>query len=166
MTHVLIAGMTESGKTTLGKTLAKAYRERGVPVMVLDPMNDPGWPEGSIIRDREMFLQRAKLVQQHAIFIDESGQEIGRYAREMQWLATQARHWGHKSHFICQRIQQLDTTIRGQCSSLYLFTVSRKDADLLAEEWAKEELRGAHTLDQGEFFFTTRYGEIRRERAF
>lgn len=44
MAHVLFIGMTQSGKTTLAKRLAHEYVSRGISVIILDPLNDPGWP--------------------------------------------------------------------------------------------------------------------------
>lgn len=167
--HVLIVGMTMSGKTTLAKGLAKDYATRGVDVLVLDPLNDPGWPQtrgGLITRDKRGFLHYTKQKQQCALFIDESGQEVGKYAKDMGWFATQSRHWGHRCHFITQRVQQIDPTVRGQCSSLFLFRVSKKDSEILAEEYAQDELKQAHTLEQGEFYFYNRFGSVEKGRVF
>lgn len=100
------------------------------------------------------------------MFIDESGEMIGRYADVMGKLATRSRHYGHNAHFIAQRASQLDKTIRDQCSNLYLFCVSMDDAKTLANEYGKEELKQANNLGKGELFKTGRFQPVVKMRIF
>jgi len=168
MPHSLIAGMTESGKTTLATRQSGLYQSNGIKVIVLDPLLDPRWQADYITDNRFEFLK----VVQHpdtkgcAIFIDESGESVGQYNDEMFWLATRARHYGHNSHFISQRPQMLSPTVRGQCSYLYLFNVSSTDAKILADDWNKPELRDAATLAKGEYFYCGRFDPVSRHRVF
>lgn len=160
MTHVLIVGMTESGKTSFGKSLAAEYKRKGTGVIVLDPMGDPEWQADVVTKDAALFSQTAERSQSCALFIDESGDEVGRYNDEMFWLATKARHFGHKSHFMTQRPAQLNKTVRDQCRHLAVFCISRDDAKLLSNDFGKEELLLANNLGQCEFFYTSRFGSI------
>lgn len=169
MAHTLILGMTMSGKSTLAKYYSQEFKSRGVGVLVLDTMSDPGWCADYVTRDKSQFIKTAKINKKCALFIDEGGQEIGRYAKESAWLATQSRHWGHKSFFISQRASQIDKTVRDQCSSLFCFRVSKKDAEILAEEFAQDELLSCATLDKLHFvrtgrFETPRFGKLRFEK--
>lgn len=156
--HVLIVGMTESGKTTLAKALCAQYRKHGVATAVLDPMSDPDWRADFQSRDKEEFRERMKKSRQCAVFIDESGAMIGQYDAEMFWFATEARHWGHRSHFITQRAVQLSPTVRHQCTRLFLFRVGIKDAKTLAEEYGNDRLAAAAAFPQFEFFAVSRFG--------
>lgn len=102
-----------------------------------------------------------------ALFIDESGQTIGRYAPEMEWLATQSRKWGHKAHFITQRASQISPTLRNQCTNLFLFKQSPTDSKILACDFVADELKNAHKLKQGEYLVKIGVdGEIKRCRLF
>lgn len=169
MGHGLILGMTESGKSTLAKELAAALHARGTCIIILDPLHDPGWPNGERTfqtADRAQFLAMVKASRSCAVFVDESAQMIGRYAGEMEWLATQGRHWGHSSFFISQRAQQLSVTMRGQCRFLALFRCSLDDGKTHANEWAREELKGANELAQGEYFFCERFGPLKRYKLW
>lgn len=94
-----------------------------------------------------------------ALFVDESGAAIGRYAGEMMQVATQSRHFGHKAHFITQRASQLDRTVRDQCSELYVFRVGEYDAKMLSEEYGFKILKDAVKLPQGCCFKVTRFSE-------
>lgn len=138
--HVLIVGMTGSGKTTMAKRLCRAYRAKGIKSIVLDPLHDPGWPADAVTSDPERFLEWARLSQQCALFIDESGEMIGHYEKQMFWLATRSRHYGHKAHFITQRANQLSPTVRDQCSNLIAFAMSHQDCQTLAREFNKDEI--------------------------
>lgn len=155
--------MTESGKTSLAKQLAAKYKASGVGVIVLDPLSDPGWNADFQTGDRDLFLNAVKKSRSCAVFVDESGEMIGQYNAEMRWLATRARHYGHNSHFLAQRGAQLSPTVRDMCSHLFLFNVSRVDAELLAREWNREELLQANSLRKLEYFHCSRFGDISKD---
>lgn len=162
MPHVLIAGITESGKTTLAKQLVARYNRNGIGTLVLDPLHDPGWNATFQTSDKELFLNNVKLSRNCALFIDESGEMVGRYNDEMFFLATRARHYGHNTHFITQRVVQLAKTVRDQCVDLFLFMVSKTDAKVLADEFNKPELQQANILNQFECFYCRRYGPVKK----
>jgi len=166
MAHVLILGMTMSGKTTLAKRTAQIYRAQGVKVGVLDPLGDPAWNADFQTSDPEEFLRMFWESRRCAWFIDESGDAVGRYDEAMQKTATRGRHWGHRVHYLTQRGAQLSRTVRDQCSNLFLFTTSLKDAKLHAEEWNRDELATANTLQQGEYFAVGRFTELVRGKLF
>ena len=166
MPHAIILGMTESGKTTLAKKLAAGYRARGIGVLVCDPLNDPGWEADYRTTDSAQFMDTVRRSRSCAVFIDESGEVVGKYNDQMFWLATRGRHYGHNCHFITQRGSQLAKTVRDQAGRLYLFNCSLDDAKILANEWNKPELKSANTLRQGEFFAVSRFGPVEKHSVF
>lgn len=166
MAHVLILGMTLSGKTTLAKQLIPTYRASGVKTLVLDPLCDPSWGADLQTSDPDEFLRIYWQSRSIAAFIDESGDMVGRYDEAMTKTATRGRHWGHRNHYLSQRGSQLARTVRDQCSTLFLFNTGQKDAKIHAEEWSKEELATAHMLRQGEYFTTGRFTELTRGKLF
>jgi hypothetical protein len=133
---------------------------------VLTPLPDPNWNTPHLYNDSNQFLQVVFASRNCEVFIDESGEMIGRYADVMGKLATRSRHYGHNVHFIAQRASQLDKTIRDQCTNLNLFCVSMDDAKTLANEYAKEELKGANLLGKGVFFKTGRFQSVEKMRVF
>lgn len=166
MAHVLILGMTMSGKTSIAKKLAGEYKTRGIKTLVLDPLGDPEWDADYKTRDADEFLDVFWRSRQCAAFIDEAGEAVGAYDTVMQRTATRGRHWGHRVHYISQRGIQLARTVRDQCTNLFLFTTSLEDSKIHANEWNKPELKTAHTLRQGEYFFTDRFSPLRRGKLF
>lgn len=134
--------------------MAKAKQRAGIKTIVLDPFLDPEWNADFITSDQEMFLDVVwNKSRQCAIFVDESGDMIGKYNSVMNELATRGRHWGHKCHFICQRPKQLSTTIRTQCSDLAIFKQSLADTKDLANEFVEPMINQAHELEKGEFIY-------------
>lgn len=133
---------------------------------MLDPLNDPEWEADYQTDDNEEFLNVMYQNRSCALFIDESGQSIGRYAQEMAACATQSRHFGHKAYFISQRAVQLDRTVRDQCTTLFVFRVGHNDAKVLAEEFGYEELKEAHKLKKGECFVVTRFDPPKKLNVF
>lgn len=168
MPHVLIIGMTESGKTTLAVDLCKGYRDKGIKTIVLDPMYDQRWQADFLTTDKGRFLEIVQNPQTRscALFVDESAELIGQYHDEMFWLATRGRHYGHNTHFIAQRAKQLAKTVRDQCAYLFLFNCSFDDSKELANEFNRPELKDAHTLARGEYFQCPRWGELQKLRVF
>ena len=166
MSHCLIFGMTESGKTTLAKRLAQRYRYHEVKVIVLDSLNDPGWSADFQTTDPDEFLQVFWESRRCAIFIDEAGDAVGKYNTVMQRTATRGRHWGHSVHFISQRGVQLAPTVRDQCSHIFLLTSSSADGKIHAQEWNAPVLASCNTLQKGEYFHATRFGEVTRSNLF
>lgn len=166
LAHVLILGMTLSGKTTCAKRLCADYKAQGIRTGVLDPMNDPEWQCDYRTADPNLFLHTVWNSTQCAFFIDEAGDSVGRFDLAMQQTATKGRHFGHRFHYCSQRGAQLARTVRDQCSSLFLFTTALDDCKIHANEWNKQELRQAHTLAQGHYFYATRFDPLKRGQLF
>lgn len=156
--HSLILGMTEMGKTTLARALSAAYRKQGFKNIVLDPLRDPRWSADFITSDGDEFLDIAKRSKRCMLFMDEGSESVGRYNFEMQWTATQSRHWGHSSHFIAQGAVQLAPIVRDQCSRVFLFCCGARNGKLLAEEFNAPELDLCVSLLPGEYFSAVRGG--------
>lgn len=169
MSHSLIIGMTMSGKSTLARRLVAGYRTKGTESLILDPLEDPAWKSAGaryLTGDGKKFMDIVFKSERCAIFIDESGEAIGRYAGEMKKLATRSRHYGHNAHFLSQRAVDIDKTIRDQCNRLFVFRVSKKDAETLADEYGYEELLQCHQLQQGEFIRCGRFQPPVRVKLF
>lgn len=154
--------MTCSGKTTLAINLTRQYKRKGYGVLVLDPLLDKRWNADFITDDPNRFLESAKRSRNCKLFLDESGETVGRYNEQMFWLATRARHFGHQSHFITQRVVQLNRTCRDQASHLFVFRVSYLDAKTLAIDWSNPQLELSGTLDKFDFLYTTRFGDVQK----
>lgn len=159
MSHTLIVGMSQSGKTTLAKHLCASLRNRGIKTIVLDPLSDPEWRADFVTASNDEFLSVAKRSKSCALFIEEAGQTVGRYAREMEWATTQARHWGHISFVSSQRAVQISQTVRDQCTTLYCFKVSLRDSKTLTEDWLGRCSDELCRIPQYHFYRIRRFGE-------
>ena len=161
--HSLLIGMIECGKSCLGKNLARSYIGKGKKVLVLDPIMDD-WGNAEVTDSTEELEQWMRASENRAsyVFIDEGGEVFneGR-ERRLNWLTTRSRHYGHSVHILAQRYVQIPPTVRGQCNRLYLFTVSRQDAEEAAIDWNKPELRNAHLLPKLHFYIVGRYEKTR-----
>ena len=162
MSHALILGMTESGKTTLAKRMAAEYKARGIGVIVLDPLKDPGWNADHITANGEEFLDVFWNSRSCAVFIDESGDAVGKYDLAMQRTATRGRHWGHSVHYLTQRGSMISRTVRDQCGKLFLFNNALEDCKIHAREWNKPGLLEASAFPPGHYFYTGRFSDLKR----
>lgn len=160
MPHVLITGTTLSGKSALARELCAHYTAGRI---VLDPLSDPGWEADRVFTSGPEFLACCRQATGCALFVDESPSVVGRYDHEMHWLATQARHRGHWSHFVSQRPTQLPPVVRDQCALAFIFRVSPDAAQLLAREFTQPEIEAeAVALGQYEFLEVRRFGGVQR----
>ena len=166
MSHSLVLGMTESGKTTLAKQLVQTYKAGGIKTIVLDPLHDPKWYADYQTDDPENFLTTLWSSRSCAVFIDEAGDMVGRYDDVMIKTATRGRHWGHSLHYLSQRGTLLNRTVRDQCSHIFLFTSSFEDCKIHANEWNKPALKDGYLLPQGVCFHATRYGDLEKINIF
>lgn len=166
MAHVIIAGMTESGKTGIAKQLARQFSAKGIRVLVFDPMGDPEWVADFQTHNFDDFAEEYWSSRQCAVFIDEAGEAAMDNDKELIRMATKGRHWGHANHFITQRGAMVPKTLRDQCPHLFMFALSLDDAKTYAREYNSPELVEASTFAQGEYFHTTRFTAAKRGKLF
>ena len=164
MSHTLVVGMTESGKSTLLKIITSGLKKKGVKVAVLDPLRDPEWEADYQTDNPAEFLEFAKANKQYVLVVDESGEAIGRYNAAMHWLATTARHFGHSTYFLMQGVTQIDPIIRTNCNQCFLFASHSTIIESLAKSYDCDEIRG-QKLKQGDFFIIGQFVETRRGRV-
>jgi hypothetical protein len=158
--------MTESGKTSLAKVIAGHIKSSGYPVIVLDPLNDPGWPCDWQTDDPEEFLAVVKSNTGLLCIVDEAGESMGysSYDKQRHWMATRARHYGHTSLFLAQRAQMVARTVRDQCGVAYLFRMGVDDGKILASDFGYQELKEINKLSQFEYFKVGRFTGIEKYR--
>ena len=127
---------------------------------------DPRWQADFITDDPELFRKTLFSNKECEFAVDESGESIGRYAKEMMPLATRSRHFGHRGTFITQRAQQIDKNVRSQCTTLFCFSQYKADSKILADEFVDSELENAYKLEKGHFYLKRRFQEIILLNAF
>jgi len=165
MPHHLILGMTESGKSTHAKALARRFREQGVKTIVLDPTSDPNWRADYQTSNVNDFLAMFWRSTRCAVFIDEGAEVAGRYDTAMAVTATRGRHWGHNVHFVCQGATGLAPIIRGQCSRLSLFTMNGAAIKILEIEFNKD-LKAAANFQPGTYIYCSRFTQPKIYKMF
>ena len=167
MAHVMILGQTLSGKTTLSKRLAREYRNRGIKVIILDPIGDPEFVGDFKTADFEEFMVVYKNSRKCAVFFDESGDLCEEHAFEMTKTATRGRHYGHRNHYIAQRSTLILRTMRDQCSEIFLFNSGMEDCKMHAAEWNCPEIRDEGPfLQTGQYLHKQRMGQLSRGKLF
>lgn len=167
MAHILILGQTLSGKTTLAKRLAQSYKDKGIAVLVHDPVNDPEWPADYRTAKADEFFKVYNESRRCAVFFDEAGDTCDEFKTEITKTATRGRHRGHRNHYIAQRGTMILRTIRDQCSTLFLFNSGLEDCKIHAAEWNAPEIRDEGPfLQTGEYFHKVRMGPLERGHLF
>lgn len=161
--HVLICGMTASGKSYAAKRLAARALDRGKSVLVFDPLRD-SFPATWRTANLDALLTAAKRSRNCLIIIDEAlaniGLGVGEKAKFL-WLATMSRHCGHQVVFICQRLRGLSPTIRDNCRTLFLFSVHKESAEIVSEAFNDDGLRRAPELPAFHFFYKEFFKPLR-----
>ena len=164
--HSLIVGISESGKSHLAKCLARKSIQAGRPALVVNPLNESGWCGYITTRPERALVFAQQHLRGANIFLDEAGDYMTnlREHRPFQWFLRQARHRGHSTFIITQQAQLVIRPARNQVSRLYAFAQARDDAELLAREWNKPQLRALPNMNQYEFFEVSRFSEPKTRR--
>jgi DNA helicase HerA-like ATPase len=173
--HFLVNGESGTGKTTWAKNRVLEASAKGKDSLILDPFLDDWGQDAPITQgkgkilvtaDREQFIKWFWEYETCLCIVDESAVSAPRNDAAMTETAILGRHMGHLCVFLCQRVQQVHPTIRGQCSHLVVFGCSARDAKLLAEEYDNEGLLTASSLPPGTFYYLHRRGKISKEKVF
>ncbi len=172
MSHSAIVGMTESGKSSLAREMAKTLQSHGKSIILFDPLSDPAWldvldPKNSFVTDNEAeFLKTYWTSKNCAVFFDEAGDYVTNSNKEMIKTGTKGRHWGHSNFYIAQRGNLLARTVRDQCGKLYMFTSSLDDAKIYSNEFNEPELLKVTSLPQGSYYSCGRFDKIKKHVLF
>lgn len=163
--HAIIVGTTGSGKSTLAKLLCKTLRKKKKKCAVLTPTAETGWEADFKTTDGKAFLDYVKANEELFCFVDESGDAIGKYDDEMNWLATGSRHKGHSVFFCVQSAQQISTAIRNCCSQAYIFACTKAVLKILGEDFnEKALLKYDGKIPQFHFIVMSRFEEMKMGR--
>jgi hypothetical protein len=157
MSHTLICGVTESGKTTLAHKLAEFDEGEKKEVVVYDPVLTPTlageWPRNAaIFDDEEKFLRYVEKRgnEATAIYIDEGADLFSHAQPENRWILTRGRHYGYEVTLICQRPKLVMPSVRHQCARCFLFRLARSDLREISEDFGHTGLAKVK-LDNGDF---------------
>lgn len=155
--HTLICGVTQSGKTTLARMLARTFEQLGHSVIVFDPLGTQtvggNWGTSAIvIESRDDFLEyisRDEIIHAH-VFVDEAHEIFALTCPENFWLLTRGRHFGLNIYAITQRPKLIAPTCRLQCGRCYMFRLGADDARELGADFGHSGLEKI-SLDTGDF---------------
>lgn len=160
MQHVLFAGVTQTGKTTLARKFANSYAQAGKQIIIYDPVNTPtkngGWPTGKKIitfSDSEEFADHLAYsgVSNAHVFVDEADNVLSLKHPENHWLLMRGRHFALQINVITQRPNLVAPSVRAQCTLGYIFRLTRDDMRSIGADFG-HDLQAQKQLDRGEFF--------------
>lgn len=163
--HAIICGVTESGKTTLARTLSRRMCAQNQNVIVYDPVGTASaggdWGKNAVVfNDQEKFwefISRDDVSHAH-IFIDEAGDVFSISHRHNYWLLTRGRHFGFQVYLITQRPKMIAPSARAQCGVAYMFRLAKDDAREICADFGhnwpfvEKNKKPAPELDKGDFY--------------
>lgn len=159
MTHTLYTGVTQSGKTTLARSVARELSKAKNRVIVYDPMGTETaggeWGETAEVHDTlETFLDVAyapETVNAH-LFIDEAHHVFAHSDKSHLWLLTQGRHYHLTLHIITQRPTKVHPDARTNCGHCFMFRLAQDDARSIGNDYGFSDIHKI-SLDKGDFIF-------------
>lgn len=174
--HTLIVGRTGSGKSAQAKQLGSALRERGWEVLAYNPTMEPGYT----VRDdhgcaaaefettnadefmREVEHRISRDPKARFLIVDEAHEFFSKaQSQDRLWVARYGRHYGLNIIAITQRMQDVHTTLRTQCATVYIMPCSLTDAKFAADEYGSKVLAKAPDLKPGKYFKCTPDGVVK-----
>jgi len=156
-THSLYTGVTQSGKTTLARAMAREALKNKNPVIVYDPMGTETlggqWGEGAEVHDDlSTFLDRVYAPEfvGSEVFIDEAHHVFAHDDKSHLWLLTQGRHYGLRLHLMTQRPTKIHPDARTNCARCYMFRLAHDDARAIGLDYGFSNIHRIN-LDRGDF---------------
>lgn len=155
--HHLITGVTESGKTTLAREIARQISAAKQRVIVYDPMGTAtaggNWPNDAIIFNDDFdfldYVAKPDVCKAH-VFIDEADEIFNLQSRENFWILKAGKHFGFCCYVITQRPKMVAPTIRGQCGICYMFRLAADDQREIGRDFGHSGLESIN-LDTGDY---------------
>jgi Zonular occludens toxin (Zot) len=146
--HTGYYGITQSGKTTIARHIAKLL-SKNHQLIVFDPVGTPtirgGWPDNAMIyNDTEQFLRAISKAQNAQLFIDEADEIFSHEQKENFWILSKGRHQGLYSHVITQRPNRIHPTVRSQFSRAYLCRLNKTDRTAILADHGHEDCEINH----------------------
>lgn len=145
MSHRLIIGRTQSGKSALAKQLGSRLRIAGAEVLAFNPTLERGYARmdefGCVASEyetdnideliNELNDRYEKDNQKERFLIVDEAHEI---PKEFSWLTTKGRHYGLNIIAVTQRGAALNPTFRTQIGIWYVFKCSGLDISMVEDE--------------------------------
>jgi Zonular occludens toxin (Zot) len=143
--HTGYYGITQSGKTTVARFVARALAKAKHQIVVYDPMRTAtrggDWPDSAIVYlQREQFLRDVGNMQNAQLFIDEADDIFSHEQKENFWIMTRGRHQGLYTHLITQRPNRVHPTARSQCTRAYLCKLNKSDRQAVLADHGHEDI--------------------------
>lgn len=156
--HILFAGTSQSGKTTLARYFARKLRAANKRVVVYDPVGTAtlggDWGDGAEIYDDDYeFLSAVedptKIHDAH-LFVDEADEIFAHSMRGNFWIAKKGRHYGLSVYAISQRPTMIHPTVRNQMTRGYIFRLALEDCKNIAADYGHSNVHKIQLL-HGDF---------------
>lgn len=160
--HVLYAGVSQSGKTTLARHHARLLDRAGHELAVYDPVGTAtaggDWPERAQRFDSPhallAWLEKHRADPEHPVyvFVDESADVFGHSQRDAHWVPRRIRHQWIYLRLLSQRPKMLPPDVRSQCGHAYVFRLASEDMRMVLSDFGHDlkDVPG-ETLDTGDF---------------
>lgn len=154
--HSLYTGVTQSGKTTLARAIARESSKAG-PVIVYDPLGTDtaggAWGDKAEVHEElPAFLDRvyAPELVGADVFIDEAHHVFSHQDKTHLWLLTQGRHYGLRLHLITQRPTKIHPDARTNCGRCFCFRLAHDDMRAIGLDYGFSDIHKI-SLDKGDF---------------
>ena len=155
--HTLYTGVSQSGKTTLARSISRGLCLAKEKVVIFDPLGSPtaggGWGNGAIIfDDKEAFLDLVyseDFINAH-LFIDEAHNIFAHDDKSHLWLLTEGRHFYLTLHLMTQRPKKVHPDARTNCGRCFMFRLAQDDAREIGADYGHSGINRI-SLDKGDF---------------
>lgn len=165
MTRAGIFGPSQSGKTTLAKSISRQYwLKKNVPTLAFAPMDASGWGNQAwVTKDEEKFWDAVKKKRECLVIVDDASVTIRR-ERKLIGMFTTLNHQGHRLITIGHTASDLVPAMRKQIEEIYLFWQDEDEAKTWERLFPRSHLSFAFHLQQFEFLRNVRFGKTTRNK--
>lgn len=156
-----IFGPKLSGKSTLAKSLAKAYWKLETRrTLVFDPNGENWGPQAWVTANEDVFWPAIWKTTGCLLIVEEAASTISR-ERELIPVFTRIRHQGHKVIIVGHSGGDLLPVMRQQIDTLFLFRQPPEAADIWRRLFSQEEIMRACKLGRYEFLHAEIFSPVK-----
>ena len=157
--HIVIVGLSETGKSSLAKQLAARVKAGGQHgVLVCDPMQSRDWVCDFQTADLNEFAAVYQDSRLCYAFVDECFMLNSVEEKNiLQRMNAMGRHYGNRNIMIGQRFTAMPKTARELASRKLIFRQSPEDAKEIYRSYSHELVKDLPNLQQGEYLDLTTF---------
>lgn len=108
-----------------------------------------GWGEQSkLVHSIDDLIVEGIKSQSKLLVVDETYMSLDKFDKSQAWITKTSRHGGHSALLVGHNITDISTSIRNQCTQIFVLGCARSDARILADLYDDDDILKCTKLEK------------------